>query len=265
MENLFLVKKDTFCNIECDFWCNKDGEIYLTRKQIGLALEYTDPQKAIDNIHAKHKERLDKFSVTLRMRGTDGKLYNTILYTAKGVYEICRWSRQPKADAFMDWVWDVIDSLRKGETKIIPNKTKNNFTQNAENQNYQDDKHWKFDFTVKLLKDFGDSLSPEAKTTFLANITEELFGRPMLPKPAVRRTITASKLAERLGISPQKFGRLITKAGNIRNNPKYGLTILDKSKYSDKNVVNFAYFEDKAEEIINILQPLIDKERKKSK
>jgi prophage antirepressor-like protein len=250
-----LIKSEKFGNIQCDFWCNKDGEIYLTRKQIGLALEYTDPQKAIDNIHAKHKERLDKFSVTLKMRGTDGKLYNTILYTAKGVYEICRWSRQPKADAFMDWVWNVIDSLRKGEIKIVSNKTKDN---------YQEDKRWKFDFTVNLLKDFGDALSPEAKTTFLANITEELFGRPMLPKPAVPKTITASELAERLGISVQKFGRLITKAGNIRNNPKYGLTILDKSKYSNKNVVNFAYFEDKAEEIIDILQPLIEKERKKS-
>ncbi len=29
--------------------------------------------------------------------------------------EICRWSRQPIANQFMDWCWDVIDNLIKVE------------------------------------------------------------------------------------------------------------------------------------------------------
>lgn len=29
--------------------------------------------------------------------------------------EICRWSRQPKANLFMDWVWDVIEAYRHNE------------------------------------------------------------------------------------------------------------------------------------------------------
>ena len=39
--------------------------------------------------------------------------------------EICRWSRQPKADEFMDWCWDVIDNLiaksREGDTQSFDN------------------------------------------------------------------------------------------------------------------------------------------------
>lgn len=35
-------------------------------------------------------------------------------YTQRGIMEICRWSRQPKANDFMDWVWDVIENYRKG-------------------------------------------------------------------------------------------------------------------------------------------------------
>ena len=34
--------------------------------------------------------------------------------------EICRWSKQPKADAFMDFVWDIADKLIKGEAKVVP-------------------------------------------------------------------------------------------------------------------------------------------------
>ena len=29
--------------------------------------------------------------------------------------EICRWSRQPLADKFMDWVWDIIEKYRHNE------------------------------------------------------------------------------------------------------------------------------------------------------
>lgn len=29
--------------------------------------------------------------------------------------EICRWSRQPKANLFMDWVLDVIEAYRHNE------------------------------------------------------------------------------------------------------------------------------------------------------
>lgn len=92
----------------------------MTREQIGRALEYINPQKAIDNLHSRHKERLDKFSVTLKVRSTDGKLYNTTVYSMKGVYEIYRWSRQPIADEFIDFVWNVMEEIRKGTFKIEP-------------------------------------------------------------------------------------------------------------------------------------------------
>lgn len=74
----------------------------------------------VKSLHAKHSDRLDQFSVTLKLRATDGKHYNTTIYTRKGIMEICRHSGQPKADRFMDWAWDVLDSLISGKNKIIP-------------------------------------------------------------------------------------------------------------------------------------------------
>ena len=92
-----------------------NDDILLTREQIGTALEYSNPQKAIDNIHSKHKDRLNELSVTLKVRATDGKEYNTMLYSERGIMEICRWSRQSKANEFMDWVWDIIEKYRHNE------------------------------------------------------------------------------------------------------------------------------------------------------
>jgi len=122
MGDLTLIKSANFGNVKCDFWEDDNGNILLTRKQIGQALEYADPQKAIDNLHAKHADRLDNFSVTLKVRGADGKMYDTTLYTVKGVMEICRWSQQPKANAFMDWVWEVMETIRKHGAYLTPQK-----------------------------------------------------------------------------------------------------------------------------------------------
>lgn len=117
-KSLQKVRNSVFGTVICDYYSNGKGEFYMTRQQIGQALGYADPQKAIDNIHSAHKDRMNRFSVTLKLRGTDGKMYDTCLYSAKGVYEICRWSRQPKADEFYDHVYDILEGLRLGYLRL---------------------------------------------------------------------------------------------------------------------------------------------------
>lgn len=122
MNTLQLVKSENFGSVQCDFYGNGKNEFYMTREQVGQALEYGTPRKAISDIHSRHKDRLDKYSVVLRLRTTDGKAYNTTVYTRKGIMEICRWSQQPGADAFMDWVWEIMDSLMSGKTQLVPKR-----------------------------------------------------------------------------------------------------------------------------------------------
>lgn len=50
-----------------DFYKDEQNDIFATRKQIGECLNYSDPQKAIDKIHERRKDRLDKFSVTVSL------------------------------------------------------------------------------------------------------------------------------------------------------------------------------------------------------
>ena len=115
MTNLKLITTETFGDLSCNFYRNMNDDILLTREQIGIALEYSDPDVALSKIHKKHKDRLDELSVVTKLESTDGKEYNTTLYSERGVMEICRWSRQPKANIFMDWVWDIIEKYRHNE------------------------------------------------------------------------------------------------------------------------------------------------------
>ena len=118
MNELTIVKNSHFGTVSCDYYGDGNGEFFMTRQQIGEALEYDNPMIAIAKIHNRHKDRLDKFSVLTKLGSTDGKRYNTHLYSAKGVYEICRWSRQPKADEFYDHVYDILEGLRLGYLKL---------------------------------------------------------------------------------------------------------------------------------------------------
>ena len=66
MNNLKLMKTENFETIPCDFWVDANGEYLVTREQIGKALGYSNPSKAIEKIHSRHKDRLDKYSCLIK-------------------------------------------------------------------------------------------------------------------------------------------------------------------------------------------------------
>ncbi len=107
-----LVRQASFGTLTMDFYMDSEKEVWATRKQIGEALGYANPQNAIDKINLKYVNRFEGKSVTAKLEGTDRKVYDTTLYNSKGIMEICRWARTEKADDFYDWVTDIIDELR---------------------------------------------------------------------------------------------------------------------------------------------------------
>lgn len=112
---LKLITTETFGDLSCNFYRNMNDDILLTREQIGNALEYVNPDDSLSKLHKRHKDRLDNLSVVAKLSSTDGKEYETILYTERGVMEICRWSNKPKANQFMDWVWNIVEKYRNDE------------------------------------------------------------------------------------------------------------------------------------------------------
>ena len=120
MSKLKLITTENFGDLQCNFYRNMNDDILLTREQIGTALEYTDPSKAVQKIHLKHKDRLEPLCLRITdirypQNGGVGVNVETVYYTERGIMELCRWSRQPLANQFMDWVWDIVEKYRNRE------------------------------------------------------------------------------------------------------------------------------------------------------
>ncbi len=125
---LKLVKHGKFLGTVCDFYVDEENNIYMSRTQIGYALQYKDPANAIKNIHNKNHDRFDKYSVVLTGAQFEPPLKNNskaqkvYMYNEFGIYAMCARSRQEVADSFNDWVADVISSIRKNGYYIASEK-----------------------------------------------------------------------------------------------------------------------------------------------
>ena len=127
MKKLVLAKQAEFDGVELDCYveaAQEDrGDFWATREQIGRLLEYDNPRDAIAHIHMRNKERLDKFSAVVKLSTPSG-VQQTTVYNFKGLLEICRYSNQPKANAVMDWLWEVADEIRRTGSYSIKRKRK---------------------------------------------------------------------------------------------------------------------------------------------
>ncbi len=116
-----VITSKPFGALNVDVYQNDKRQYYMTREQIGAALEYGNPKVAIMNIHTRNSDRLDKFCSVLNLStevGNHMQMRQTYVYSLRGVMEICRFSRQPKADAFMDFCWDIMESLMRGDSVL---------------------------------------------------------------------------------------------------------------------------------------------------
>lgn len=109
MSNLTLAETRTINLVTVDGYYG-DKQAWFTRTQIGQVLEYANPQHAITLIHGKHKKRLDLFSRRSQFETPSG-IQEGYVYNIRGVLEICRWSKQPKADEVMDKLYDMAEAV----------------------------------------------------------------------------------------------------------------------------------------------------------
>lgn len=120
-----VITSKPFGALSMDVYEDNNHQYYMTRDQIGTALEYGNPKVAIMNIHTRNSDRLDKFCSVLNLStevGNHTQMRQTYVYSLRGVMEICRLSRQPKADAFMDFCWDIMESLMRGDSVLATPK-----------------------------------------------------------------------------------------------------------------------------------------------
>lgn len=125
---LNLVKQGEFLGTVCDFYVDEENNIYMSRTQIGYALGYKDPANAVLRIHQRHYERFAGMSVDVKgcqfvtPSLNKDKNAHTYMYTERGIYEICRHSKQKNADSFYDWAYEIIQSIKKNGYYIASEK-----------------------------------------------------------------------------------------------------------------------------------------------
>lgn len=114
-----IVKSADFCGAECDFYSNGD-EVGMTALQLGGCLGYSDPIRNINKLVARNEYLKDEeFSVVVKLTTTDGKAYNTRLFTEDGIYEITMLSRTSKAKEFRAFVRKTIKDIRQGKVASV--------------------------------------------------------------------------------------------------------------------------------------------------
>ena len=214
-----------------------NGEPWFVGKDVATALGYTNASKAL-NDHVDSEDKLNNETLSsLGQRG--GWLINE-----SGMYSLILGSKLDGAKRFKRWVTsEVLPSIRKSgayatdsaaaEYKARELRIKEMNAQarllNAETRRL-----------VALQKEKG--LSKVAVDTLAIKAMEEISGKDLGDYlPQTGRLYSASEVGNAFGISAAKVGRIANAYG--LKTEEYGVMVLDKSRYSAKEVSSFRYNE----------------------
>ena len=227
-----------------------NGEPWFVGKDIATALGYAKPENAVSN----HVDSEDKTSTLIQGSGSNYKS-KAIIINESGMYSLILSSKLEGAKRFKRWVTsEILPSIRKtgayatdsaaAEYKARELRIREMNAQarliNAETRR----------LTV-LQKEKG--LSQVAVDTLAVKAVERVTGKDLGDYlPQVEKTYSASEIGNALGITAAKVGRLANAHG--LKTDEYGITVMDKSRYSSKEVASFRYNEKGKAKLREILE-----------
>ena len=215
-----------------------NGEPWFVGKDVATALGYERATKAIRD-HVDNED-LDEVPI----QDSIGRMQKTPVINESGMYSLILGSKLDGAKRFKRWVTsEVLPSIRKSgayatdsaaaEYKARELRIKEMNAQarllNAETRRL-----------VALQKEKG--LSKVAVDTLAIKAMEEISGKDLGDYlPQTGRLYSASEVGNAFGISAAKVGRIANAYG--LKTEEYGVMVLDKSRYSAKEVSSFRYNE----------------------
>lgn len=208
-----------------------DGEPFFMLADVCRVLEIVNPTRA--------KERLNVNGLhTMKVIDSMNREQQATFINESNLYKLVFTSRKKEAETFADWVTgEVLPSIRKTGSYSVYQE--NLATDKQAEANLLNAKTMQ----AKLLLEIGNKVAiPEYQYICQRKAAEIIAGEPLLPMQEVnQKTYSATEIADMLGVTPQKIGRL-SNANNLKTK-EYGKWFYDKSQHSSKEVETFRYFD----------------------
>lgn len=224
------------------------GEPWFVGKDVATALGYAKPTDAV-------RKRVYEEDRGISKMETPSGIQEMTIINESGLYSLILGSKLDGAKRFKRWVTsEVLPAIRKtgayatdskaAEIKMRELRVKEMNAQarlmNAETRR------------LKILQ-AERGLSQVAIDTAAVKAVEEITGQDLgeyLPK--TEKTYSASEVGNALGISANKVGKIANAYG--LKTEEYGVFVMDKSRYSSKEVTSFRYNEKGKAKIREILK-----------
>lgn len=258
MNDLRLIKSSKFGEIECDIY--SDGEeMFMTTEQIGNCLGYRYARESINNLVSRNKYLKDEeFSGETKLISTDGKEYETRVFTEDGIYEVTMLAKTKKAKDFRKFIRKLLKALRKGEIKLIKSSNeqmelleikKKNAEARERNAKVREAK-----FLLEVVDKYKNVLAEQSVELITINAIEIINGKDTLSRPKLQEGnyYTATQIGKELGISSKRIGKMAN--DNNLKTDEYGMFVLDKSRYSEHQAPTFRYNQKGKEKLKEIFE-----------
>lgn len=212
--------------------------------------------RKIDGINedlAAHKIVVSKYWVETSSPDNSGKLSREFLITKRGCEFLAHKTTGTKGNLFTDKYMERFEQMKSyiEEGGVKPKEIDDSVKAKEVEARYNNSLVRKANLLLKIAKD-NPLVTDEYKKVLQAKATEIVAGQAILPLPvAERKTYSATEIGEKLGISANKVGVLANKH-NLKCDT-YGKLFHDKSRYSNKEVESFRYYE----EVIPVLESFL--------
>lgn len=199
MTNLQIIKSENFGEVRTDIYSN-GNDMFMTALQLGECLGYSDPIRNISRVVSRNNYlENNEFSVVVKLTTTDGKAYDTRIFTEDGIYEITMLSRTKKAKEFRSWVRGVLRSVRKHGMYATEELLGNPEFAIATFTRLRDEMKKRKQLEIEVEENKQKMIELKPKIEYIDNVL------------SAKNTMTVSQIAADYGLSAQKLNEILHK------------------------------------------------------
>ncbi|NHM25966.1 Bro-N domain-containing protein [Desulfofundulus sp. TPOSR] len=256
-----------------------NGRLCWIAGEIAEVLGYDDPASAVRNcIEAEEFEPGFEYEV---LKGSDLKKFkemvnyviglnpissktpNLTIFYEEGLYGFLTYTDKPEGKRFKKWIRrDVVPEIRKTGGYELPGRKGVEKLTRAD-VDMEKIKNERAKILLGVAEKYQNILSPESIQLMVCKAAEIVAGASFLPLPETEKTYSAGDIGREAGLSANMVGRL-AEAHNLKTE-EYGKYVLDKSPYSDKQVVTFRYNERGRKRLLELAAELKAENEKKKR